>query len=73
MNDREIKNLIRTSLAFTYNTGGLTEEALMIVYRLSLKRPMREVGILNKSFAVLVPFASGFAWVDVRSRPYLAY
>ncbi len=44
VNGREIKNLIRTSLAITYNTGGLTEEALMIVYRLNLKRPMRAAG-----------------------------
>lgn len=38
VNGREIKNLIRTTLAVTQHTGGLTEEALMTVYGLNLKR-----------------------------------
>ncbi|KAL6718972.1 hypothetical protein ACLMJK_003207 [Lecanora helva] len=36
-NGREIKNLIRTTLAITRNSGGLTEEALMGVYRLNME------------------------------------
>ena len=36
-NGREIKNLIRTTLSITRNSGGLTEEALMGVYRLNIE------------------------------------
>ena len=43
VNGREIKNLIRTTLAITQQSGGLTEDALMAVYRLNLKRPMKMV------------------------------
>lgn len=41
VNGREIKNLIRTTLAITQQSGGITEDALMTVHRLNLKRPIQ--------------------------------
>ena len=43
VNGREIKNLIRTTLAITQQSGGVTEDALMTVYRLNLKRPLKAI------------------------------
>lgn len=42
INAREIKNLIRTTLAITHRDGKFTEDAIRTVYNLNFKRRVRE-------------------------------